>query len=302
MNPWVRWITASALITVAINHVEAQVALSAAGDGHDVVPVTVNGRGPYSFVLDTGADGSAVYQWFADKAMLKKAPGGTEELSGQTGSSQVTMYSIGSLELDGYRLRHAKAYGLPNRHDSGKEAGVLGNDFMDGAVVAFDYPCRRVEVHAKPIDQDKVIGKGAPATLSGHVKGNDLLILPVMVNGVSGMAILDTGSRNTRMTTSFARAAGIDASSSEFHDGEPIYGANSKPMVPRSGPIGSVGFAGVSVNAVTAQVIDLPVLKEDFGDKPAMLLGADLLGNFRLLYDHQARVIWVRPSSCSASK
>jgi len=34
----------------------------------------------------------------------------------------------------------------------------------------------------------------------------------------------------------------------------------------------------------------------DFGGKPAMLLGADLLSRYRLLYEHEARKIWIRPS------
>jgi predicted aspartyl protease len=274
--------------------------LSSAGDGHDTVPVYVEGKGPYPFILDTGADSTAVYTWFARHGRLKPAPGEGEQLSGQTGSTKVTMYQVNDVALGGRRLRHIKAFGLPDRKDGGREAGVLGNDFMDGAIVAFDFPCRHVEVHAKSGDLDAVVGRGAAPIVAGLDEGTTLLTLPVTVNGANGVAIMDTGSRNTRLTPSFAMAAGIDTASPAFRDGASIYGANSNGMTPREGPIGVVGFAGVRIANARAQVIDLPVLREDFGGEPAMLLGADLLGRYRLIYDHQGRRVWLRPSRCAA--
>lgn len=264
------------------------------------MPVYVEGRGPYPFILDTGADSTAVYTWFARQGPLKPTPGEAEQLSGQTGSTKVAMYQVEDVALGGRHLRHFKAYGLPDRRDAGREAGVLGNDFMDGAIVAFDFPCRRVEVRGKSGDQGAVVGRGAGPTIAGVDSGTTLLTLPVTVNGANGVAIVDTGSRNTRLTPSFAMAAGIDTASPAFRDGAPIYGANSNAMTPREGPIGVVGFAGVRIADARAQVIDLPVLREDFGGKPAMLLGADLLGRYRLIYDHEDRKIWLRPSRCAA--
>ncbi|MBQ1540970.1 MAG: aspartyl protease family protein [Caulobacteraceae bacterium] len=78
--------------TAATPRSGASVPLSLGEDGHDTVPVYVDGKGPYPFILDTGADGSAVYQWFAEQARLEKKRGGEQELSGQTGSARVSVY------------------------------------------------------------------------------------------------------------------------------------------------------------------------------------------------------------------
>jgi hypothetical protein len=263
------------------------------------VPVYLDGKGPFPFILDSGADGSAVYSWFADQQHLAKLDK-TEELSGQTGTARVTLYQLGDLALDGHHLKGGSAYGLPNRHDGGKEAGILGNDFMDGSVVAYDFPCRRVEVHKKPVNEKKVIGPGPDPIEAGVDEGTTLLTLPVTINGFTGIAALDTGARGTRLNTAFAKGAKIDPQSAQFHDGEAIYGANSNKMIPRDGPLGKVAFGGVEIAEAEGQVIDLPMLEQDFGGKPAMLLGADLLGRYRLLYDHEARKIWLRPSACKA--
>jgi hypothetical protein len=189
---------------------------------------------------------------------------------------------------------------MPNRNDAGREAGVLGNDFMNGALVVFDFPCHHVAFYDR-VDAGKVAGAGARPVLAGIDPGSTLLTLPVTVNSYTGIAALDIGSRNTRLMPSFARAAGIDATSSQFHDAAAIYGANSKKMIPRNGPIGTVRVGGIQIGNVEAQIIDLPALEEDFKGKPAMLLGADLLGRYRLLYDHRARRIWIRPSQCRVS-
>jgi len=294
-----RKFAAVALLIVAASSSWAAVPMSAAGDGHDTVPVYVDGKGPFPFILDSGADGSAVYSWFAEQQHLLRSDQ-TEELSGQTGAAQVALYRLGDVALDGHHLGRISAYGLPNRHDSGKEAGILGNDFMDGSVVAYDFPCRRIEFHKKPINEAKVIGPGPAPVEAGIDGGTSLLTLPVTINGFTGIAVLDTGSRNTRLIPAFAQAAGIDAQSAQFRDGEAIYGANSNKMTPRDGPLGKVAFGGVEIAEAQGQIIDLPMLEQDFGGKPAMLLGADLLARYRLLYDHQAHRIWLRLSGCKS--
>jgi predicted aspartyl protease len=299
MKGFAIWCSIALLSVIADFDAFAAVPMSAAGDGHDTVPVYVDGKGPYPFILDSGADSSAVYSWFAEQQHLKKT-NKTEELSGQTGSGTMDLYEIGDLALDSHHIRHVSAYGLPNRHDAGREAGILGNDFMDGTLVAYDFPCRRIEVHVTPVKISKVIGIGPAPVQAAIDEGTTLLTLPVTINGFTGIAALDTGSRNTRLTSSFAIAAGIDAQSSQFHDGEAIFGANSNKMIPRNGLLGNVSFGGMEIGDAHGQVIDLPMLEHDFGGKPAMLLGADLLNRYRLLYDHEALKIWLRDSRCHA--
>jgi hypothetical protein len=66
----------------------AEVPLSWDSTGHIMAPVFVNGKGPFEFILDTGADESAVYAWFAQSLDLPKGARG--EISGATGSEPMT--------------------------------------------------------------------------------------------------------------------------------------------------------------------------------------------------------------------
>jgi hypothetical protein len=276
----------------------AAVPFTPAGDGHDTIPAFVNGRGPFAFILDTGADGSTLYKWFAEKEHLSK--GKVRDVYGQTGSVSSPTYSLKSLSVDGRTIHNVVADGLPNRHDAGRQAGVAGNDLMDGTITIFDFPCRTVEIHPKPVDLHAIVPSDSVMVQGGSVPDGTQLTLPVTVGDVEGTAYLDTGSRDTRISPSFAAAAHIDPSSPTFRDADLIFGFKSKGTVSRIGPIGSVQFAGITVADAEARVIDLPVFGAfRAGGPPAMILGMDLMKGYRLVYDHEAKHFWFTPSSCS---
>jgi hypothetical protein len=278
--------------------VRAAVLFTPAGDGHDTIPAFVNGRGPFPFILDTGADESSLYQWFAEKEHLR--PGKARDLGGQTGSVSSPPYSLKSLSVDGHAIHNVIADGLPNRHDAGVQAGVAGNDLMDGTIAIFDFPCRTVEIRPKPVDPRVIVPSESVMVQAGSVPDGTQLTLPVTVGGVEGTAYLDTGSRDTRISPGFARAAQIDTSSPAFRDANLIFGFKSKGTVSRIGPVGSVTFGGITVTHAEARVIDLPVFGTFRpGGPPAMILGMDLMQGHRLVYDHEAKQFWFTPSSCN---
>ena len=276
----------------------ATVPLTPISDGHQLVPVFVDGKGPYPFMLDSGADTSGVYQWFADEAKLP--PAGSTALSGMTGTVEMKEYRVASFKLDGHELRGVVAYALPNRHDGAKIAGVIGNDFMDGTVTVFDFPCGKVTVHPKPADIAAITGAGSVPLLAKRPEGNTLLSIPVTLNGAQGIGVLDTGNRLTKINQRFAKAAGLDTDSAAFHPADAIYGISSdRGLVPKDGPLGEVVLGGVRLEKVKGEVIDIKTFAEDFGDSPAMQVGTDLVGRFRLVYEHDADRFWLTPSACS---
>jgi len=200
--------------------------------------------------------------------------------------------------MDGREIRGLVLDTLPDRHDAGREAGVLGNDFMDGTITVFDYACHRIEVRPKPADVAAIVGDAGPPIRATRAPGTNFLQFPIVVNGAAGTALLDTGSRVTKLNTSYARRAGVDPASPAFHDAAPLFGASGHPVTPRSGPIGWIAFGGVRMDHVHGQVIDLPVMKEMYGDAPVFWFSADLLTHMRLIYDHQANRLWFRRSRC----
>jgi predicted aspartyl protease len=294
---------ASALLATMLCHgAQAAAPLSPAGDGHLTVPTMVNGKGPFPFILDTGAEMSAVYQWFTEKARLPKKPGPPDKVSGMTGSSYLSAYMIDTLRMDGHVAKGINADLLPNRRDKGRQAGVLGNDFLADAIAVFDFPCKHIEIHPRPAGMAQmaaIVGDQSAPITATRIPDTELVSVPVSINGAASIALFDTGNRETKINSSFARAAGLDPDSSAFQAAAPILGATLVSMTPRTGSIGAVKVGAVSLGNVHAQVIDMPVMKSLFGDRPAMVLGADLMQDFRVVYDHQQNRIWLAHSMCA---
>ena len=276
----------------------SSVPLTPAGNGHLVVPAFVNGKGTVPFILDTGADGSHVYEWFARQQGLKS--GTPIRVEGMTGAAMMPTYRLDSIAVDGRTIRDVDVTGLPDRKDAEIAAGVTGNDLMDGAIAIFDFPCRTVSLLPKPVAMRRILTPGAVMIRAGTVAEGTQLTLPVTINGVAGIAVLDTGSRGTQINTAFARAARIDRGG--LGRGETLYGAAGEATDTRKGKVAAVAFAGRTVRDLTVRVADLSVFRSfGIGEEPAMILGINAMMGQRLVYDHEARRFWFDRSRCAGA-
>jgi predicted aspartyl protease len=163
---------------------------------------------------------------------------------------------------------------------------------MGSYVVEFDAPASRVALHPA----------GTPAhTLAKNMKGTKavrlaggLLGVPVVINGALGLAVLDTGARDSRINWRFARAAGLHPRSPSLKDDGAIQGATNNAVAAKRGIVGTVELGGIRRTSVSARVVDLPVF-EAFGvaDRPAMILGMDLLKDVHLVADFPNATVWM---------
>ena len=292
-------VIAGILVALGCSAARSRVALKPDSTGHLLVPVWVNGRGPYSFMLDTGADESAVYAWFASELHLP--PGHTAQISGGTGDAEETTTRLDKLALDGWTIHHVDADTIPNRSDGVKIAGIAGADLLVGRLAELDTGCDSFSL--LPLSADRVERAGRNGTMirAGSITGGKQLTLPVTINGIAGVATLDTGARSTMINYAFAKAAGVDPAGEAFRDGPPARGAVQNAIPTRVGPIGTVSFAGMVVRNTIARVVDLPVFNDDgYAHGYALNIGVDILKSVRLTIDYRGRRIWVAPSSCPA--
>lgn len=267
--------------------------------GHLLVPVFVNGKGPYQFMLDTGADTSAVYAWFASQQGLPA--GKAAIISGATGDVEETTTRVESLSLDGWSVRNLDVDTIPDRTDGAKIAGIVGADMLMGRLTAMDTGCETVSLMPRSTNPRQISGPSGTLTKAGSIKNGKQLTLPVTVNGITGVATLDSGARTTMINNIFAKAAKIEPGSTAFHDGPPARGAVQTPIPSRIGPIGTVRFSGMTQRNVVARVVDLPVFDDaGYAKGHAFNIGLDMLHNMRITIDYSARLVWMGPSSCVA--
>lgn len=267
----------------------AEAPLSFSASGHVVAPIRIDGGDQHLFVVDTGAEGSAVYSRFAREAVLELA--GQEKIVGQTGAASLPLRRIARLELDGRTVGPITASELPDRADGAVMAGIIGIDVMGRYLVDFDLPSARIALLDGAEAQTLIASLGT-ATTARTVDGG-LLAVPVQVNGVTGWGVIDTGARETRINTRFATLAKVEADAAGTD--VTVHGATNSATQLRPGKTRTVQLLGRDITDAKVRIADLPVF-EAFGlqDEPAMIIGADYLGRFRLLIDFPTRRVWLR--------
>lgn len=151
--------------------------------GRPVVEVTLDGHGPYRFILDTGAGTSLLDAGVAAELGLSVV--GTDDVgapgmpTSATDVVAVERMTLGDVVLPERTLSAIELGGLA--------AGILAPRSLPGGHVALDFPGRRVLLDREPLVAD---GAGTLAFESP----DGLVELPLTVGDVVLSAHLDTGS------------------------------------------------------------------------------------------------------------
>lgn len=252
--------------------------------GRVTAPVMVNGQGPFSFAIDSAANCSVVAQDLA--ARLDLAPAtpvmmhtlvGAEEVS----AARATRISSGNLDRGPVRLA------LGQRNALAGLDGLLGSDILADQRLTLDFRgggrarigrSRSTERgFLDPIDpKARLI---APA----EERFNGLLMVPAHVATARAVAIVDSGAAATVLNR--AAAAVGRARPWQMKSGDRVSRIQS--------PSGRTASAEVMIlpwlRLADTRISNVPVLVGDFhtfdvwgvADRPAMLLGVDVLGLFQ---------------------
>ena len=116
--------------------------LSGPGGAALMVPVYVNGQGPFRFVLDTGATLTCVDQQIAARLELPQARGVTGVGAGVGSSGRMQIVRVDSVRLGAARAEELMACALDLQHTGsvGLEIdGLLGLNFLRAFRVTIDF-------------------------------------------------------------------------------------------------------------------------------------------------------------------
>jgi predicted aspartyl protease len=114
-----------------------------------LVPVTIDGKGPYTFALDTGASQSLVDSQVARELRVEQT-GTTHSVAGITDVTQVKTikvkrWRVGRIDLPATTVVEAN---LPFGNAEGGVQGLLGSDMLsEFDVVTIDYARGELRLH-----------------------------------------------------------------------------------------------------------------------------------------------------------
>jgi predicted aspartyl protease len=118
---------APARVDVPVDSAAGEVAFTLAGPGGAalIVPVHINGRGPYDFVLDTGATVTCLNEALSNELALERVRGVVGTAAGVSGQGRLQLVNVDSL-----RIGHAAAHDL--------HACVVDLQHLEGAGLDID--------------------------------------------------------------------------------------------------------------------------------------------------------------------
>ena len=258
--------------------------------GRILAPVMINGRGPYRLVVDTGANQSVLTtRLLADLGLLVSADQSVT-LNGVTGSATVPTALVQTLQT-GDLIQHDLTLPVLDNVMGGAD-GILGMEDLDGKRITVDFARDRIQIERSRGQRASWAYLTIPATL----RFGRLLVVDARVGGLPVKAVIDTGAERTLGNLALRDALLRRRPSDPEFATTQVIGLTAAEQTGemRRTPVislGEVEVSGVDVTYGDIYVFQLWKLE----DKPAMLIGMDVLGLLdRLIIDYRREELQIR--------
>lgn len=246
-------------------------------DGRIYLDAQVNGQGPYTFAIDTGASGVGRADASLVAELSLPSTGASETSDGVT-TSAVDTVRIASLVLGGLERSDVTVITRDYRSRVSEEAafaGILGREFFADGLLVIDFPARRIAFYRN---------RELPAGKAGAMSYDRAFRIPVSIGELETTANLDTGANITLVIP--------DTLVDELEDTVLQAGEDSSLMNTRlasantrlSGPL---RFGGASLTDIPTRVVE---------GYPEVLIGAHALQDQTVLIDQRHQTLAICPA------
>lgn len=258
------------------------------------VEVHVNGRGPYRFLVDSGADSSVVGLRIARDLQL---PLGTPTiLHATTASARVDRVRVDQLQLGSSAVHDLELPAL-RESDLGGE-GLIGIDALVQQRLMMDFEKRTIKAEDARQPARELHGE---IVVTARRRRGQLILTQVTAAGLPVDAVIDTGSeitignlalrdklmRGNRKKFATVQATGVTGVTMDLHLAR----------------VDEIKLGSVTLRNVPIAFADVPPFTV-FGltRQPSLLLGTDLLETFRRVsLDFRARKVRFQLRKCGST-
>ncbi len=294
-----RWVAAAAFLFVAYaSEASAQEPVAVIPyrldyDGAITVSATIDGRGPYDFIIDTGATLSLAFQNLATLENFAPTGGPARRVLGITGAATLDTFHMGDIAVGPATLEDHVGVIIPDWASPRKSpAGVIGLDFLRKYAVVFDVRARTITLYPHgAIPEDRLNGwRSVKLNASTYAAASGALYSTKgLINRKPTTLLIDIGSPTTLINYRAAEAMFSSVATRDLGEGfttgsrlKDVFDDRTRVRTAKINRIqvGRTAWRGVGVIVHDAQIFEeIGVERLPFG-----LLGADLImgGDFAL--------------------
>jgi hypothetical protein len=240
------------------------------------IPVTINGNGPYPFVLDTGSDRTVISAELA--ALLKLPPGPNVTLHDVINTESNATVVIEKLAFDHKELAGLHAPVLPM---AGLGAlGMLGLDGLHNEHVVMDF--HDATVTTGPSRQADDGPDSSAVIVQGRRRFGQLILVDAQSHGEAIFVILDSGAEGTVGNSALRALVAGEATRTGRMLHTQIVSATGKRADVEPDSISEIQLGSIVIRHVPIDFADLRIFDYlRIGNRPAMMLGMDVLRYFK---------------------
>ncbi|HZZ68685.1 MAG TPA: retropepsin-like aspartic protease [Phenylobacterium sp.] len=266
------------------------------------VPVFLNGKGPFGFVVDTGANRTVVATEVAAACGLP--PAGQAEVHGIAGAEPADLALVRRLGVGSVVSRDLTLPVLP-RGRLGAD-GLLGVDILRGRQMTLDFVDNRFEIAPSGIGM--AVGAGTnsrihaytdPIQVPAAYRDGQLVILDAQVADVRLAAFIDSGAQVT--VGNIALRDAVVHTHPDFGvrlAPVPLISATGQTAIGEFAPLPTLRLGGMQIDQVLGIFAELHIFDLwQLTDRPAILIGVDVLRHFQdVTLDFGRKVVVFNPS------
>ena len=267
--------------------------------GRVVVPAMVNGKGPFRFIVDTGATHSTVSPGLVRALGLKPTAMPSIVLNGITGTALVFAVTIDTLQTGDLTVEGLVAPVVWAPVMAGAD-GIFGAAGLTEKSLSVDFERNRVRVSRgiEPALRKEAMKIHAARLTHG------LITLQSQVGRVPTLAVIDTGSERTLGNLALRDALRLRNRTGAEALVTSVYGATEQVERGELWTAPMISIDAMRINDVQVVYGDFHIFKVwGMEDKPAIIVGMDVLGTVGSLgIDFKNQDIYFTSSRANTTK
>ncbi len=237
------------------------------------VPVSIEGNGPFSFVIDTGAERTVISRRIADRLALE----GEEpaRLMSIAGTSMVDMVYVPRLTLGQKSYEGLISPVLAAGHIGAD--GILGLDGLQDQRILFDFITNQITI--EDTDKARSKPKSREIVVTAKRRSGQLIFTDATIAGIKVNVIVDSGAQISIGNSALQKQ--LRKRAKELGDDNLLIAVTGETLGVEFGKLREFRIGRARFSSLLVAFADAPPF-ERFGlaDQPTLLMGMDVLRKF----------------------